>query len=250
MANINVDSLKPDELYDEAYFSGAEYADYLRDRDVLERNFNARLKEVRRFHTNGKLIEVGCAYGYFLNLARRYFSVRGFDIAESALEHARNVFGLPVDNAEFVDANIEPNSVDVVVMWDTIEHLLRPDLVVEKAADSLKQGGSLFLTTGDIGSILARIRGKNWRLIHPPSHLHYFNKDTIRRFLEGFGFEISVIKYVPVWRSLRQILYSLLFIGKDDIPRIYRLIENSRIGPLPLPLNTLDIMLVGGKKVR
>lgn len=250
MAIYNANSFQPSELYNEAYFSGDEYADYLRDRKVLERNFNARLKEVRRFHTDGELIEIGCAYGYFLNLARRYFSVRGFDISESALDHAKNEFGLPVENVEFVDANIERSSADVIVMWDTIEHLLRPDLAVKKAADVLKQGGSLFLTTGDIGSILARMRGKNWRLIHPPTHLHYFNKETIRRLLEGFGFEITVIKYVPVWRSLRQILYSLFFIGRDKTPRFYRLIENSRIGQFPLPLNTLDIMLVGGRKVR
>lgn len=248
MANIDLESLQPAALYNDDYFSGDEYADYLRDRKTLERNFSARLKEVRRVHNGGALIEIGCAYGYFLNLARAYFSVRGFDIAESALKHAKNVFGLPVENSDFLDARLENETADVIVMWDTIEHLLRPDLVVSKASKVLKDGGSLFLTTGDIGSLLARLRGKNWRLIHPPTHLHYFNKDSIRRLLKDAGLETTVVKYVPVWRSLRQILYSLFALGKDEIPNFYHRVENSRIGEISIPLNTMDIMLVVGRK--
>ncbi len=249
MANIDLETFRPKTLYNENYFSGDEYADYLRDRKTLERNFSARLKEVRRFHSGGALIEIGCAYGYFLNLARAHFSVRGFDIAESALEHAKNVYGLPVENIDFLDARVDHETADVIVMWDTIEHLLRPDLVVKKASQVLKNGGALLLTTGDIGSMLAKLRGENWRLIHPPTHLHYFNKETIRRLLEEAGLEIAAVKYVPVWRSLRQILYSLFALGKDKIPDFYRRIEDTRIGEISIPLNTMDIMLVVGRKI-
>ena len=165
------------------------------------------------------------------------------------MKHAKNVLGLPVDNTDFIDAEIDQDSTDDVVIWDTIDHLQRPDLAVKKAAYVLKEGGSLPLTTGDIGSLLARIRGENWRLINPPTHLHYFNKDTIRRLLEDAGMEIMVINYVPVWRSLRQILYSLFVLGKETKPNLYRLIENSRIAKISIPLNTLDIMLIAGRKI-
>ena len=60
-------------------------------------------------------------------------------------------------------------------MWDTIEHLKRPDLFVQKAAADLRPGGLIALTTGDIGSLNARLRGARWRMIHPPTHLHYFS---------------------------------------------------------------------------
>lgn len=249
MANIDLETFNPATLYNEDYFTGDEYADYLRDRKTLERNFSARLKEVRCFHSGGALIEIGCAYGYFLKLASSHFSVRGFDIAEPALEHAQKVLGLPVENIDFLDARLDQKIANVIVMWDTIEHLIRPDLIIRKASQVLKDGGSLFLTTGDIGSLFARLRGKNWRLIHPPTHLHYFNKDTIRRLLDDAGFETITIKYVPVWRSLRQILYSLFALGKNEIPYFYHRIENTRIAEIALPLNTMDIMLVVGRKI-
>ena len=63
----------------------------------------------------------------------------------------------------------------------------------EKAYEVLKPGGRLFLTTGDIGSWVARIQGPRWRLIHPPTHLHYFSKATITRLLTGLGFSVQEV---------------------------------------------------------
>ena len=57
-------------------------------------------------------------------------------------------------------------------LWDTIEHLAEPEAYLEKIAKSLPVGGWLFLTTGDIGSPMARARGSRWRMIHPPTHLY------------------------------------------------------------------------------
>src|SRR4029453_3695829 len=114
----------------------------------------------------------------------------------------------------FLEVPLEPASVDVVVMWDTIEHLPRPDLTIAKVGQVLRPGGFLFLTTGDIGSRLARLRRERWGLFHPPTHLHYFSRVTIARLLETSGLQMVKTKYVGVRRSIRQVAYSLLVLGK------------------------------------
>src|SRR5688572_3989453 len=53
-------------LYDEQYYSGAEYADYAGDEISHRRNFEKRLRVLRRFVSSGRLLEIGPAYGFFL----------------------------------------------------------------------------------------------------------------------------------------------------------------------------------------
>ena len=49
----------------------------------------------------------------------------------------------------------------ILFVWDTIEHLKRPDLFIKKINKVLKKDGVLALTTGDISSVVAKVRGKN-----------------------------------------------------------------------------------------
>jgi len=248
MADIEAEDLDPKAIYGDGYFSGDEYVGYLQDRAVFERQFADRLKHVMRYLASGDLIEIGCAYGFFLAIARKNFCVRGFDIADEPISYAKESLGVDAICGEFLDVPLEPGSADIVVMWDTIEHLPRPDLTVEKAAQVLRPDGFLFLTTGDIGSFWARIRRERWRLIHPPTHLHYFDRTTIARLLETYGLEPLEMQYVGVRRSLRQIAYSLFALGKRYSSWPYRLIANSPAASLSFVLNLYDIMLVVGRK--
>src|SRR6188768_1358620 len=55
------------ELYEGDYFTGAEFGDYASQRPVFARNFREYLDRMRHLGvTDGRLLEVGCAYGFFL----------------------------------------------------------------------------------------------------------------------------------------------------------------------------------------
>ena len=112
----------------------------------------------------------------------------------------------------------------------------------------LKPNGHLFITTGDIDSKLAKSQGSRWRMIHPPSHLQYFSKNTLTKLLNSKGFEVIDVKYPGYWRSLGQILHGLFILGSNDKESIMyillRIVVPKRFG---LYLNTYDIMLVTAK---
>ena len=128
-------------------------------------------------------------------------------------------------------------------MWDTIEHLLSPDRFVAKAAADLKPGGYIAFTTGDIGSLNARLRGRRWRMIHPPTHLHYFSAATARRLLAAHGFEVVHMSHPGATRSVRSILYILLALRMGR-PRWYEAIGRLPLARLSFALNLGDIMFV------
>ena len=80
-------------------------------------------------------------------------------------------------------------------MWDVIEHLNDPDLYLKKINKITNNDGILALTTGNIASFNARFSKQNWRLIHPPSHIHYFSRESMTKILKNNPLNIIVNKF-------------------------------------------------------
>ena len=134
-ADLTISEEQLRQLYAGTYFAGDEYRDYIADRPVIERQFKLRLRRLLRFVPDAhkkSLFEIGCAYGFFLSIAKNTFhSAEGIDISNEAIKYARQVLGLNARSSEFLAHEFDM-APDVVCMWDTIEHLCRPDLYIEK----------------------------------------------------------------------------------------------------------------------
>ncbi|HWI18675.1 MAG TPA: class I SAM-dependent methyltransferase [Vicinamibacterales bacterium] len=241
-------SLGADELtrlYQRQYFFGEEYGDYLRDRRILEKNFAARLATLRRFMTaaHRHLFEVGAAYGFFLNLARPLFqSVRGIDVSEDAVNHARTELHLDVTCGDLLNAELD-GPVDVACMWDTIEHLETPRRYVERLAAKMKPGALIAVTTGDISSLNARMQKARWRLIHPPTHVHYFSRRSLETLLDRAGFRVVHVEHCGFHRSVSGMLHNLVSLrwGSRRIDAFLQRITPAR---LDVYANLYDIMYI------
>ena len=131
-------------------------------------------------------------------------------------------------------------------MFDCIEHLPRPDLCFEAVVPLIQTGGFICLTTGDISSFNARLRGMNWRLIHPPTHVHYFSKQTLNQFLNRFGFEMIHCSYPGIYRSISMVLnqLSLKWLNRPLMKNVHI----SVFSHLMFYLNLYDVMFVIAKK--
>ena len=238
-------------IYTEAYFAGEEYHDYLADKDVAQRNFRSRLRVLKRFidpTRHRRLFEVGCAYGFFLDVARSSFQTgQGIDVSASAAGYARDKLGLDAVSGDFLKYDLDDCEFDVACMWDTIEHLGRPDLFVTKLAAHMKSGALLAVTTGDFASLNAQIRREKWRLMHPPSHAHYFSIASMSAMLNRFGFDVVYARHCGYYRSLRSMAYGV-FVQKHGDTRIFDLMNRIGVGALPLYLNFYDIMYVIGRR--
>lgn len=237
-------------VYDTDYFTGGEYLDYRSDQAFFKKTFRIRLQELLRRRSAGRLLEVGAAYGFFLDLAKEHFHVIGYEMNQEAARYAQETLGLDVRTDDFLHCSVESigGPVDVTVMWDVIEHLVRPDLYLARAAELSRPGALLYLTTGDIGSVVARFRGRKWRMIHPPTHVHYFSRPTLARLLARHGFRVVETHSVGVARSLRQVLYVILVLRMRK-PKAYAALTKIVPPTWGFTLNTLDIMQVVAEKV-
>jgi 2-polyprenyl-3-methyl-5-hydroxy-6-metoxy-1,4-benzoquinol methylase len=250
-ADLTISEEELRQLYSTRYFVGEEYRDYVADRLVIERQFRLRLRRLLRFVPDAhkkNLFEIGCAYGFFLSIAKNTFhSAEGIDISNDAIEYARQVLGVNARSSEFLthEFGMAP---DVVCMWDTIEHLRRPDLYIEKIADSLPRGGLLALTTADLDSWVARARGSKWRQIHPPTHLHYFSRKTLSRLLHRTGLKIKYMRTEEMYRRVDTMAYIILCL-KNNRSDLYSFLRKTRLLNWDLYLNLGDIVFVVAEKV-
>lgn len=246
--------LGPDELealYRRDYFFGDEYLDYVADRATIQKNFRLRLAVLERIRDparHRRLLEVGCAYGFFLDVARGSFeSVTGIDITEDGVRHARETLGLDVVQADLLAHDFGDRGFDVACLWDTIEHLPRPDLFVERLARLTGPGALLAVTTGDIGSLNARLNGRRWRLIHPPTHLHYFTRQSLLRLLDRHGFEPAYDRSCGFYRGADFTAYNLLVL-RWKAKRLYVLLKRLRLTGFDFYLDLGDIRYVVARR--
>jgi len=233
-------------LYGKGYFHGEEYLNYVEEEESLRQNFRERLKTLRRVAPDLRerdLFEIGCAYGFFLDEVKEMVkSTAGIDISDDAVRYAHNVLGVNAQRGDYLKIDLG-RKFDLITMWDTIEHLKRPDLFLAKVRDDLRPNGLLAITTGDIGSLNARLRGRKWRMIHPPTHLHYFSLQTMRALLHRFGFETVHISHPGISRNLRAILYYVL-VWRTKKTKLYDAINTWRLFDMRISVNFFDIMYV------
>ena len=236
--NLIFSDVKPEDIYSgyEKNYYLNEYPDYESDKVIHLKNNNILLDEIEKYYPKGKLIEIGSAFGFFLSAAiSRNWQVEGFEISEYASKLAVDKYKLPVRNEDFLSAELN-GKYDLVVMLDTIEHLLNPDLFIEKISKITQPGSGLVITTGDINSLYSKIFGKKWRLIAPPMHIYYYNPCSVTYLLNKFGLDVLSISHPSKYFNLGSAIQYLFKINKSK----------ERI--VPIKINLGDVMLVIARK--
>jgi 2-polyprenyl-3-methyl-5-hydroxy-6-metoxy-1,4-benzoquinol methylase len=244
-------------VYDERYFRSEDsgtvgYADYLGDEANIRRTFARRLERLERWVRPGRVLDVGCAAGFFLDEARRRgWTPQGLDVSAFAVQYARTRFGCDVRHAGLLEASLPAAAYDLVTMWDVIEHVPDPAACVRRAAELLRPGGLLALATPDLGSLPARLTGARWigyKLSR--EHLYYFERRTLRRLLGTAGLEVVDTRHVGKYVSVRLFLdrlgrYTPWLAGPLD-----RAARALGLSARAVYANPLDIVWVTARKPR
>jgi len=153
-----------------------------RQRRLLRTLFIARA-------TPGKLLEVGCGSGRFLNRMRALgWQVQGTDFDPAVAKRVRERFGLDVDIGGLADLHYPGDAYDVLAMSQVLEHVHDPLALLGECFRVLRPGGQLVLTTPNALGLAHRIYGRHWRGLEPPRHLHIFTPAALERCARSAGF--------------------------------------------------------------
>jgi 2-polyprenyl-3-methyl-5-hydroxy-6-metoxy-1,4-benzoquinol methylase len=184
-----------------AYFEGAEdqgYANYADVEKALRPHFQRRLHTINTYLPDrGRLLDFGCAAGYFLQIAQHDgWHIAGVELSRAMAEQASQMLDVPI--ATTLD-DLPPGQFDAITLWEVIEHMPDPLAVLRQLCARLRPGGVLMLSTPNTGHWQAVRAPELWRSYRPPSHLIYFTAATLEETLRTAGFErIAVQKTGPL----------------------------------------------------
>ncbi|MDB3905897.1 class I SAM-dependent methyltransferase [Crocinitomicaceae bacterium] len=173
---------------------------------ITVKRYNELLDGFEPFRKTGKLLDVGAGYGFFLEIAReRGWEVHGTELTEEAVEHCRGK-GIKMFQGEFHDLDLDPDSYDVIVSIEVIEHINTPKDYVSTAKKILRKGGLFYLTTPNFNSILRYRLKEQYNVIEYPNHLCYYTSRTLTKLFTENGFQPMNMKTTGL--SLTRLLTS------------------------------------------
>jgi len=194
------------EMYGDHYFSeegdwvcGIWKSSYIQSEERLRKEAQLVLDMLPT--RRGKLLEIGCAGGFFLDEARkRGFHVQGIELNVSMATHAQNRFGITVvqGRVEDIEKEFFNNEFDVVVMMDVLEHIPQPHSIIQKVNHWLKPHGYLLirgpLANNRIAMLkeaLRRLTKIEKQLSGYPLDANIFNKKSLARLVEQCDIKVS-----------------------------------------------------------
>ena len=139
----------------------------------------------------GRLLDVGCATGEFLNAARaRGWQVRGIELIEQSAQLARERYGLEVSTGMLETVDLAEDTYDAITMWDVLEHLPDPRKALEQCHWLLKRGGVVIFSIPNLASFDRYLFGSRWIGWDAPRHFTLFGEETLKQALDQSGFSI------------------------------------------------------------
>lgn len=159
---------------------------------------------------SGRLLDVGCATGIFLDGMRRLgWQVEGVELMSAAANYAQQRFGLPVFCGQLEEAHFSDQSFDVVTLWDVLEHVHEPRPLLAEIARLLRPRGLLVLSLPNPDSLEARLLGRYWLGWDLPRHLNLFRPQFLTAHLAKVGLRVEKMRsftsgYAMLVMSLEQ----------------------------------------------
>jgi len=203
----------------EAFYSaGGYHADV--DEAERRRTFAERLARIEDLAPRrGRLLDVGCASGLFLDVARgEGWDVAGVDLNRNSVDAARER-GLDVRHGDLGAQDFAPGGFDVVTLFDAIEHTGEPRALLEQCHRLLRPEGLLVVTTPNVSGLVPRVTWGlfgltlgAWEHPTPPGHLVQFSRATLERLLGECGYAVAATRaeHIPLSYSIGKLENSIV----------------------------------------
>ena len=148
-----------------------------------------------------RVLELGSAHGGFVAMLRwAGFEATGLDLSPWLVSVARDTFNVPILTGPVESQDIPPQSLDVIVLMDVLEHLGDPVGTIGHCVSLLKPDGIFLLQTPQYreGKSLAEMQAENdpfLQMLLPDQHLHLFSKSSVNLLFSKHG--IGHVNFEP-----------------------------------------------------
>ncbi len=216
--NEEVSDLYSSDYYEERgeYFFGNSVVDPAEgDESASVVDFKRGLDLIEGLKKPGRLLDIGCAMGVFLSLAKsRGWEVYGTDVSEFAVKFASERFSMDCRAGSLREAKFPDKHFDVITMWDVLEHFDDPLEELREVRRILADDGILIFDTPNEDSLMRVFAHMAYicsggiinypvRKLYHEFHLYYYSPATVRLLFEKAGFKIRELrkKTIPITKA-------------------------------------------------
>jgi SAM-dependent methyltransferase len=197
---------------------------------------------------SGKILDVGCSGGYFLDVMEGWDRY-GVEFSPTYAEIARAKHGNRIHTGTLLDFPSPNAFFDVITIQDAYDHFGNPREGLERCHALLKPGGLLVVKVHDISSLYARVHGSKYYGVIPPYHLLYFGKKSLRTAMERAGFQVLMRTYIAHILFLKTIPYRLSRArGRGFFHWLWTRLNGTWLGNLRIRKNVYDIVTMVARK--
>ena len=163
---------------------------YLKDQ---ESRGNLLYKFLKKYlPKKGSMLDVGSSVGMMMKpFLKRGWRCQGNDPVKSFVDYGRNILNLPVQWMQSEDMKLKKNSLDLVIIMGSLEHVTDVNVVMKKIEKAIKKNGILVLEArGDpLGN------SKNF---FNHSHHRYFFGNTMELIMRKYGWKPFLTTKFPI----------------------------------------------------
>lgn len=167
------------------------YSNYIGDRFKNQKKMDDRAIQyqidaefLQNYISKGKVLDVGCNGGFFLDVLSDEFEKYGIEVDEEAVTYAHQNYAYDIRHGEIGEDDFEEEFFDVIIFRGVIEHMLDPRKALDRSTKLLKKGGLIyFCATPNLKSIGAYLYREKWNLWHPIEHINIFDSETLHLLL-------------------------------------------------------------------
>jgi len=147
------------------------------------------------------ILDVGCAHGWFIEMASKDYYVLGLEPDKNVANKAKKS-NLNIRNG-FFPADLRSEEVfDVIIFNDVLEHIPNVSDVLIQCQKKISRGGMIVVNAPNSYGIFYRLSkvllilgfhdsfDRMWQVGLPSPHLYYFNDKSFKKIADRAGFEI------------------------------------------------------------
>jgi 2-polyprenyl-3-methyl-5-hydroxy-6-metoxy-1,4-benzoquinol methylase len=198
--------VKPSIEYNKDYFFDSYKAQYgktyLEDFPSLKNTGRERVRRMRKLlpatTRNPKILDVGCAYGPFLQASLEAgFVPQGLEPAADAVRYVNDNLKIPCEKGVFPltgGSDIKNQApFDALSMWYVIEHFEDGVSVLRQVNELLKVNGVFAFSTPSFTGVSGRKSLKNFLEASPEDHWTVWSPSRVKKLLKLYGFRVKKI---------------------------------------------------------
>jgi len=189
-----------------------KYFEKYREQKLRTNFFNSLIRKLIK--KSGRILDIGCAYGFYLKYLENDYETYGIDISLHAVEKAKQICKhskIAVMSAERLE--FKNNFFDLILCLDILEHLINPRKCLDDCKKILKDNGFLIVGVPNTKSILKKLKGTEWFAYRDKTHISIFDKEKWEELFKEHNFEILKcfsegfwdIPYVKFLKSLQKV---------------------------------------------